>query len=89
MYFEPDDDSSSLPSEYKLVVYIPEELMEEENGLTVANPDRNKVLYDILGENGESAINGPAVANLYSQTGAAMTDNKWQNDKYILVKTEY
>ena len=84
VYFEPDDDSSSLPSEYKLVVYIPEELMEEENGLTVANPDRNKVLYDILGENGESAINGPAVANLYSQTGAVMTDNKWQNDKYIL-----
>ena len=84
VYFEPDDDSSSLPSEYKLVVYIPEELMEDENGLTVANPDRNKVLYDILGENGESAINGPAVANLYSQTGAVATDNKWQNDKYIL-----
>lgn len=84
VYFEPDDDSSSLPSEYKLVVYIPEELMEDENGFTVANLDRNKVLYDILGENGESTINGPAVANLYSQTGAAMTDNKWQNDKYIL-----
>ena len=84
VYFEPDDDSSSLPSEYKLVVYIPEELVEDENGLAIANPDRNKVLYDILGEDGESAIGGPAVATLYTQAGAATTDNKWQNDKYIL-----
>lgn len=79
-----DSSEAKLPDDYKLVVYIPDELVVDEEGYTTENPDRNKVMYDLLDSNGASVISGPLVANLYNQMGNQISDNKWRDDLYVL-----
>ena len=79
-----DSSEAKLPDDYKLVVYIPDELVVDEEGYTTENPDRNKVMYDLLDSNGASVISGPLVANLYNQTGNQISGNKWRDDLYVL-----
>lgn len=86
-YFSPDDSEDVLPDDYKFVVYIPDELIIDNEG-THANPDRNKVFYDVLGSNGASVLSdGPGEATLYLQgSSAPEASGKWRNDLIFLPK---
>lgn len=84
-YFSPDNSEDVLPDDYKFVVYIPDELIIDNEG-THANPDRNKVFYDVLGSNGASVLSdGPGEATLYLQgSSAPEASGKWRNDLIFL-----
>lgn len=79
-----DNGADSNPVQYKLKIYIPEEMETDSDGAVVGNSQRNKVLYDIVNSSDATVIDGPVEATLYNVAGIQMVGNKWQQDRAMI-----
>ena len=77
--------TAGTADDYKLLVYIPDELITDPSGYVSANVDRNKVLYDVVNTAGNTVINGPLSVTLINpNTGATVSNSQWRSNLAVL-----